>query len=462
MHKIYTTTRFLFPILFLFGVIHAQYTLSFVSSIDKPSAILNTAIDQPGTISDIEGVLRVGETLTAGTITDPDGEVSNQTYQWQVADTSDGTFTPISGATSATYYITNAEFDRHLNVVVTYTDPTGDGNTVTSAVTGRIGTASPLEVTWIDDDQRDVFASGFDPSVDGRYRRISDTSGLTFSSDFDPNSNDPAVIDTRRSVYCYNNGVDTWYIWGRGDLDFHISRTEVDDKWFKERQTSFASFFTQYPVDVEIWEVATAPAGETSLTLVETAEVTDYVTSEKVTYTIHFNHEVNVFELNDIVILDASDTDITAAWTVEALTKDPNEPEDWTVDVTPPPGMDATEIRLQILGGRVTANVGGDTHTLEEYTQQRSTQTFDTSTLDVSQPTVVQISFNNPVGESLQITSEQRIEQVRIFSIAGHIVFEQSLQTINPRIDVAQLAAGVYILEIDTKTTRKRVKLIKE
>ncbi len=94
-----------------------------------------TNLDEAGSIAAISGTTTVGQDLTAGTVTDPDGTVSGQTYQWQSASTSDGTYTDISGATSSTYTLAGTDVGKFLKVVVTYTDPQGSGKTVTSAAT---------------------------------------------------------------------------------------------------------------------------------------------------------------------------------------------------------------------------------------------------------------------------------------------------------------------------------------
>jgi len=81
-------------------------------------------------ISDITGTPKVGETLTAGTLS-PAG--ANVTYQWKICATSDGDYTNISGATSSTYTPVAGDVTKFIKVTAT-----GTGNytgTVTSAAT---------------------------------------------------------------------------------------------------------------------------------------------------------------------------------------------------------------------------------------------------------------------------------------------------------------------------------------
>ena len=75
--------------------------------------------------------MQVGQTLTAGTVTDPDGSVIVTGYLWQSADG-----TAITGTTNEeTYTPTATEVGKAIQVTVTYTDGEGTGKTVTSAAT---------------------------------------------------------------------------------------------------------------------------------------------------------------------------------------------------------------------------------------------------------------------------------------------------------------------------------------
>ena len=85
-------------------------------------------------IGAITGTAAVGETLTAGALT-PSG--ATVTYQWQSSDTVGGTYSNISGATSATYVLTASELNKYIKVQVTGTGSyTG---TILSAATGLVG-----------------------------------------------------------------------------------------------------------------------------------------------------------------------------------------------------------------------------------------------------------------------------------------------------------------------------------
>ena len=90
----------------------------------------------------ISGTAQVGETLTADTsgIADADGLSSVQyEYQW-LADDAD-----ISGATNATYTLTDSEESKAITVQVSFTDDADNEETLTSAATDVVAGAQPTE-----------------------------------------------------------------------------------------------------------------------------------------------------------------------------------------------------------------------------------------------------------------------------------------------------------------------------
>ena len=94
--------------------------------------VMITNVDETGRFGAITGTLQVGQTLTAGTVTDPDGGVTGITYQWQ------GDSTDINSATSMTYMPLVADIGKTIRVVATYTDTLGGGKMLTSASTGVV------------------------------------------------------------------------------------------------------------------------------------------------------------------------------------------------------------------------------------------------------------------------------------------------------------------------------------
>lgn len=87
---------------------------------------------------------------------------------------------------------------------------------------------------------------------------------------------------------------------------------------------------------------------------------------------------------------------------------------------------------------------------------------LDESTLSVEEISSNILMYNNPVRTSLHITSDEKLRQLRIFSINGRKVFEKELNTNSQNIDLSKLASGLYLLELATETQIKRGKLLKE
>ena len=127
-----------------------------VQDLDIVVTIIN--VDEPGAISAITGDVEVGQTLTAGTVTDEDSPadgtpVSSITHQWQsavdgtAAAADDAAWPDISGATGATYEPVVGDVGRIIRVVATYTDGEGGGKKVASAATGAVAAAATTAPT---------------------------------------------------------------------------------------------------------------------------------------------------------------------------------------------------------------------------------------------------------------------------------------------------------------------------
>ena len=87
-------------------------------------------VNNTGTIA-ISGTATEGQTLTA-TVTDTDGATGAISYQWTAGGIN------ISGATSATYVLTQSEVGKAMTVQVSYTDDQGTAETSISSATASI------------------------------------------------------------------------------------------------------------------------------------------------------------------------------------------------------------------------------------------------------------------------------------------------------------------------------------
>ncbi len=95
-----------------------------------------TNVDEAGTVT-LPPSIRGGQAATA-TVGDPDGNISNLTWQWSRGETASGTFNNISGATSNPYTPAAADVGKFLKATASYTDEQGSGKSATSAASSRV------------------------------------------------------------------------------------------------------------------------------------------------------------------------------------------------------------------------------------------------------------------------------------------------------------------------------------
>ena len=104
-------------------------------AVEDETAVNSAATGAPA----ISGTVQVGETLTADTsgISDADGLTSvSFSYQWLAGDSD------ISGATGSTYTLPDADEGKAITVQVSFTDGAGNDETLTSAATDAVATAT--------------------------------------------------------------------------------------------------------------------------------------------------------------------------------------------------------------------------------------------------------------------------------------------------------------------------------
>ena len=95
----------------------------------------------------ISGTAQVGEDLTADTSGISDGNgltTASYSYQWLRAETASAAGEEISGASSATYTVVEADQSKYLRVQVSFQDDDGNSETATSDATGPVS-AEPNE-----------------------------------------------------------------------------------------------------------------------------------------------------------------------------------------------------------------------------------------------------------------------------------------------------------------------------
>ena len=98
--------------------------------------------DSAGTVTLSSSQLRVASALTA-TLTDPDGDISNMSWQWASSLNGSSNWATISGAASATYMPAAADVGNYLRATASYTDGHGPGKTAMAVSANPVIDGSP-------------------------------------------------------------------------------------------------------------------------------------------------------------------------------------------------------------------------------------------------------------------------------------------------------------------------------
>ena len=108
-------------------------------------------VEEPGTVSfGTNAQPEVNTPLTAS-LTDPDGNVTGESWQWQSAENSSGPWTDIADATGASYTPTANDVDSFLQATVSYTDGHGADTDSASATTASAVQPEPNRAPSFDD-----------------------------------------------------------------------------------------------------------------------------------------------------------------------------------------------------------------------------------------------------------------------------------------------------------------------
>ena len=93
-------------------------------------------VEEPGAVTLSHDELRADVVITA-ILTDPDGSVSGETWQWSRSDE------PIGGATSNSYTVTADDVGHALNAAVRYDDGHGSSKSAQATTASRVGNDAP-------------------------------------------------------------------------------------------------------------------------------------------------------------------------------------------------------------------------------------------------------------------------------------------------------------------------------
>ena len=116
----------------LFGDADVEYDVSRLVPINVTSA------EEEGSVELSSDIPRVYEGMTAK-LRDPDGSVTNLTWQWQIADSAESTtWTDISDATSAYYIPVVEDIGKYLGAKASYDDGKGTGEEAIGTATNAV------------------------------------------------------------------------------------------------------------------------------------------------------------------------------------------------------------------------------------------------------------------------------------------------------------------------------------
>ena len=132
--------------------------------------------DEPGTVT-ITGNTQAGVPSTAW-VTDPDGKVSDLTWQWSRSDTATGTFTDITGATGPAYIPRNPETGKYFTATASYTDGHGSDKTAT-ATTAVVAPSQTLASNLGETDRANAQANNIYSGFAQSFSTGADTDGYT-------------------------------------------------------------------------------------------------------------------------------------------------------------------------------------------------------------------------------------------------------------------------------------------
>ena len=342
-----------------------------------------TNVNEDGTVT-ISGTLSGGSELTA-TLTDPDGSLSSQMYQWQRASSPCDSWSNIgSASTSNKYTLVATDVNKCIRVTASYTDGHGSGKSATSTATSAIG-ASNSKPTFDEGDNevtRSVAENSLGTDVGSAVEASdSDSDTLTYSlAGTDAGSFD--IVSTTGQIKTKATGVT--YNFEAEKNTYNVTVRVHDGK--DAAGDSDTSIDDTIPVKISLTNVNEDPDISTTTTTVNVAENTPATTT--------------------VVDFDATDpdADTTLTWSVESADDGARFAINSSTgvltfqaspDFETPNQSGPTDNQYKVtvkVTDSVTPTAGTDTHTLTvNVTNVNEAPTFNTglaTTLSVAENTV--------------------------------------------------------------------------
>jgi hypothetical protein len=71
-------------------------------------------------------------------------------------------------------------------------------------------------------------------------------------------------------------------------------------------------------------------------------------------------------------------------------------------------------------------------------------------------------AYPNPTSNVLNLNADLNLDYVRVYNMVGALVMEQGFQTNNAQLNVADLEAGIYVVEITSGDLRSSIRFVKK
>ena len=154
-------------------------------------------VDEAGTVT-ILGSPLAGATLTAS-VSDLDGSVSVQSWQWSIASAPTGTFTDIPNADQASYLVLATDENMYLRVTAGYTDGHGSGKSERATTDTPVSVKAPENLVAVPGNAR--VALSWDNPSDSAIVRYQYRYRSTADADWNPDWTDIAASSAATTSY---------------------------------------------------------------------------------------------------------------------------------------------------------------------------------------------------------------------------------------------------------------------
>ncbi|MBL7472335.1 reprolysin-like metallopeptidase [Robertkochia sediminum] len=367
------------------------------------------------------------------------------------------------------------------DLTLTLTSP--NGTTITLAQ-NPCGDNSDIDVIF--DDEGETLTCGANPAISGVVAPKDDLAvfkgtpimgpwTLTVIDDFDLDGG--AINSFSLEVFvngAFKNDEDGDGVFDEND---ECPNTPAGDKVDIKGCSVFSLAASNYLIRTEGESCRNTGDGSITITTAQELQYTANLTGNNGKQTLNFSNEVTFENITagtyQLCFTVAGEPDYEQCFTIEIVQPEP-------LSVLSRPDLASRRVTLDLEGGElyfIDLN-GTTTTTTEQRIELNLSEGINTLAVSTTKPCqgvykeefIVGSGlsiFPNPVGNTLNISTTERGASlsISVYSITGKLALSRDLTTDGSgRVDtsVAELPAGVYLLNVVGETTRKTIKLIKQ